>query len=46
MMIFVPALGNFARLLYLLRKFENVRITLTEARVGVGVGAESVVVPG
>ena len=34
MMVFVSALGNFARLLYLLRKFENVRIISTEARVG------------
>ena len=35
-LVFVSAFGNFALLLYLLRKFENVRITLTDGRVGEG----------
>jgi hypothetical protein len=42
-MVFVTALENFALLLYLLRKCENVRITLTEGWVGAG-EAEFVVV--
>jgi hypothetical protein len=45
MMVFVSALGNFARSLYLLREFENVKITLSEGRVG-GRGSRIVVVRG